>query len=83
MEKEELLADAGFALVISGLLAATFMFPYVDNCSDFSYYELNSSECDLYTVIFIAGIAVGVLGFVFVAVGFIAFRRSKKGPPKE
>jgi hypothetical protein len=81
LEKEELLADAGFALVITGLLAATFMFPYVDNCGDSPYYESNRSECDLYTIIFFAGIVVGILGFVFVAVGIIAARRSKRSPP--
>lgn len=83
MEKEELLADAGFALVITGLLAATFMFPYFDNCGDSSYYDLNRSECDLYTIIFYAGIVVGILGFIFVAIGLIAARRSKEGPSGE
>ncbi|MCK4455920.1 MAG: hypothetical protein KAU99_06185 [Thermoplasmata archaeon] len=82
MEMEELLTDAGFALVISGLLAATFTFPYVGNCGEAAYYDLHKGDCDLYPPMFYGGVAVGAVGFLMVGVGVLGARRSK-GPPPE
>jgi hypothetical protein len=83
MEMEELLTDAGFALVISGLLAATFTFQYVGNCGEASYFELHRDDCDLYPPIFYGGIVVGAIGFLMVGAGVLRERRSKGSPPED
>jgi hypothetical protein len=82
MEIDELLTDAGFALVISGLLAATFTFVYVDSCGEASYYELHGDDCDLYTPIFYGGIVVGIVGFLMIGAGVLRERRSERLPPE-
>lgn len=82
MEMEELLTDAGFALVISGLLAATFTFAYVGNCGEAAYRELHSDDCGLYPPMFYGGVIVGAVGFLMVGIGVLRARRSKEPPPE-
>lgn len=79
MELEEFLTDAGFILVITGLLAATFTYQYIGSCDDVSYLELHEVECGVYEPLFYAGVIVGVVGFLMVAVTVLRKRRSK--PP--
>ncbi len=83
MEMEELLTDAGFALVISGLLAATFTLPYVSNCGEAAYRELHSDDCHFYPPMFYGGVAIGALGFLMVGAGVLGARRSKEPPPEK
>ena len=83
MEMEELLTDAGFALVISGLLAATFTFAYVGNCGEAVYRELHDDDCGLYPPMFYGGVIVGAVGFLMVGAGVLGARRSKEPPPEE